>query len=115
MTRSTHTSVYLAISRAAHDEIRGKLEAAGYQHAIDGIELDMHGLALITTEPAPGQQVINILDLPDGPAEIPLGQDQMIPWEGDRMYRDGSPAPHRDQPKPEFDDWWEHPLDKGDK
>jgi hypothetical protein len=47
----TYTVVTLAISKAAYDEIRGKLEAANYHHVImDGGELDMTHIAL---EPEP--------------------------------------------------------------
>ena len=45
--RSTHTYVTLPVSAAAHKEIKQKLLAAGYDHAIDGDEINMHGLALI--------------------------------------------------------------------
>lgn len=45
--RSTHTYVVLEISQDAYDEIRAKLESAGYQHAfMDGGEIDMHGIAV---------------------------------------------------------------------
>lgn len=45
--RSTHTYAVLEISNAAYDEIRAKLEAAGYQHAfMDDGEIDMHGIAV---------------------------------------------------------------------
>lgn len=46
--RQTHTYVELEISKAAYDEIAGKLKAAGYDHVFmeDGA-IDMHGLALI--------------------------------------------------------------------
>lgn len=42
----THTYAVLDVSRAAYDEIRRKLDAAGYQHAFDGDVIDMHGIAL---------------------------------------------------------------------
>lgn len=42
----THTYAVLDISRVAYDEIRRKLEVAGYQHAFDGDIIDMHGIAL---------------------------------------------------------------------
>ena len=43
---ATYTYVELELSPAAYDEIRAKLEAAGYQHAIghDGA-IDLRGLA----------------------------------------------------------------------
>lgn len=43
----THTYVKLGLSSEAYSEIREKLEAAGYHHAIheDGV-IDMHGLAI---------------------------------------------------------------------
>lgn len=45
----TYTYVKLQLNRAAFDEIKTKLEAAGYQHAIskDGQCIDMHGLAIV--------------------------------------------------------------------
>jgi hypothetical protein len=43
---STNTYVVLDISPAAHAEIKAKLLAGGYQHAIDGDTIDMHGIAL---------------------------------------------------------------------
>lgn len=52
--RVTHTYVTLALSEAAYEEIRTKLEAAGYRHAFhDNPEapaspvIDMHGLAVV--------------------------------------------------------------------
>lgn len=52
--RVTHTYVTLALSEAAYEEIRTKLEAAGYGHAFhDNPEapassvIDMHGLAVV--------------------------------------------------------------------
>ncbi len=53
MTRSTHTYAILELSKPAYDEIRAKLDAAGYQHAFhdDGV-IDMHGIAVnIEQEP----------------------------------------------------------------
>lgn len=38
--------VILEISPEAHAEIKAKLLAAGYQHAVDGDTLDMQGIAL---------------------------------------------------------------------
>lgn len=47
----TYTYVVLKISPLAYEEIKSKLEAAGYQHAFhdegeDGIVIDMHGIAV---------------------------------------------------------------------
>lgn len=43
----THTYATLEVSAEAYDEIKRKLEDAGYQHAfIDGA-IDMHGIALV--------------------------------------------------------------------
>jgi hypothetical protein len=54
--RSTYTYALLDVSAAAYREIREKLEAAGYQHALhedDGvIVLDMHGVALRQEPPS---------------------------------------------------------------
>lgn len=48
--RSTHTYVLLEVSPPAYQEIRQKLELAGYQHAFDQdggrSVIDMHGIAL---------------------------------------------------------------------
>lgn len=45
--RQTHTYALLEVSREAYDEIKGKLQAAGYDHALhdDGL-IDMNGIAL---------------------------------------------------------------------
>lgn len=47
----SHTYAVLQISKAAFDEIRGKLKEAGYEHAFDdaaegGPVVDMHGVAV---------------------------------------------------------------------
>jgi hypothetical protein len=46
----THTHAILELSQAAYQEIRRKLEAAGYQHSFlddpEGERIDMHGIAL---------------------------------------------------------------------
>ena len=42
----TYTYAVLEVSPAARAEIKAKLSAAGYQHAIDGDTIDMHGIAL---------------------------------------------------------------------
>lgn len=43
----THTYVELELSPAAYDEIRQKLEEAGYEHAFnDEATIDMHGIAV---------------------------------------------------------------------
>jgi hypothetical protein len=47
----THTYAVLRISKATYDEIKKKLEEAGYDHAFhddgDGdVLIDMHGIAL---------------------------------------------------------------------
>ena len=48
----THTYVELELSPAAYDEIRQKLEEAGYKHAfIDEATIDMHGIAVIIERP----------------------------------------------------------------
>ena len=44
--RSTYTYVIMELSPAAHAEIKEKMLAAGYQHAIDGETIDMHGIAV---------------------------------------------------------------------
>lgn len=52
----TYTYALLEVSPEAYDEIRKKLEAAGYQHAFgaDG-EIDMHGIALTRETGSPRQ------------------------------------------------------------
>ena len=42
----TYTYAVLEVSPAAHAEIKAKLLAAGYQHAIEGDTIDMQGIAL---------------------------------------------------------------------
>lgn len=51
--RTTHTFVKLELSESAYDEIKTKLEAAGYQHAFVENDdapasplIDMHGIAV---------------------------------------------------------------------
>ena len=51
----TYTYAVLEVSPAAHAEIKAKLLAAGYQHAIKGDTIDMHGIAL-EPEPCPLNQ-----------------------------------------------------------
>lgn len=53
MVRSTHTFAELDVSPAAYDEIRGKLEEAGYQHAFIGSAIDMHGIGLVRATESP--------------------------------------------------------------
>lgn len=75
MSRSTHTYAVLEVSTGTYSEIRGKLEAAGYQHAFhetaatsvrgSGIDvatvevIDMHGIALADAGCAPLPLVIH--------------------------------------------------------
>lgn len=49
--RTTHTYVVMEISKSAFDEIKTKMEAAGYQHAFieekgEPMAIDMHGIAV---------------------------------------------------------------------
>lgn len=57
--RSTHTLATLAVSVAAHDEIRFALVTAGHDHAVlaedDGAMLDMTGIGLVPAEPSSAQ------------------------------------------------------------
>jgi hypothetical protein len=54
MTTYTHTYATMQVSRGTFEEVKAKLVAAGYEHAIhppgeeDGTLLDMHGIALTT-------------------------------------------------------------------
>lgn len=59
MLRSTRTYAILELSAGAYEEIKGKLLAAGYQHALHqdrthGLVLDMDGIA-IAEEPTEQQ------------------------------------------------------------
>jgi hypothetical protein len=47
----THTYAVLEVEPETFDEIRGKLETAGYAHAFEdgGQTIDMHGIALRAT------------------------------------------------------------------
>lgn len=56
MNRPTHTYVRLGLSKLAYDEIKKKLEEAGYQHCFiqrlgkndpENPDIDMHGLAVV--------------------------------------------------------------------
>jgi len=51
-TYNTYTFALMQVSKATYDEIKQKLEEAGYGHAIqeDGA-LDMHGIGLTTKDP----------------------------------------------------------------
>ncbi len=53
-TTSTHTFALLEVTPAAFEEVRGKLEDAGYTHAFHRIDdraaVDMHGIALTSRE-----------------------------------------------------------------
>ena len=59
----SYTYAILEVSQAAYDEIRQKLEQAGYQHAFhresDGEVVDMHGIALRITDRVPNQGAPN--------------------------------------------------------
>ena len=61
--RTTHTLAEMALSPVAYDEVRRKLEAAGYQDAIleEGL-LDMQGIALTRDE-----QLMSVLASDVGP------------------------------------------------
>jgi len=59
--RQTHTSVTLEISRETHDEIAGKLLAAGYDHAVYASgEVDMHGIVLVPVASKEGPRSPNL-------------------------------------------------------
>lgn len=52
---TTHTYAILKVSRASFDEIKAKLEAAGYQDQFieensEPLAIDMHGIALQSAE-----------------------------------------------------------------
>lgn len=75
MPTQTHTYATLEVSPAAHAEILGKLQAAGYQdqiHEEDGqVLIDMHGIALVTSKkkkPSKKQCAVNkFVRKPKGP------------------------------------------------
>lgn len=52
MTRSTYTYATLEVSNMAFKEIIDKLRVAGYENQFvernNGVEIDMHGIALVT-------------------------------------------------------------------
>ena len=82
--RSTHTYAELEVSELVYDEIRRKLEAAGYDHALQDGTIDMHGIGLVKmsrerdtsqVEPLPGEvlsvtQAREKLDI--GPVDLEL-------------------------------------------
>jgi hypothetical protein len=45
-----HTYAIVEVSKEVYKEIRGKLEEAGYGHAVEDGIMDMHGLALKVAE-----------------------------------------------------------------
>jgi hypothetical protein len=47
----THTYALLEVSPGAFAEIRDKLTAAGYGHAANVVEIDMHGIGLVAEQP----------------------------------------------------------------
>jgi len=47
---ATRTYALMSVPRAMFDLVRGKLQEAGYDHAIDDDSLDMHGIALVVEE-----------------------------------------------------------------
>lgn len=66
---ATHTYAELELSQAAYDEIKTKLLAAGYGHALmDGGTINMHGIG-VTREPAEPR------DDPTCTHGVPLHQD----------------------------------------
>lgn len=67
--RSTHTYVILELSPAAHAEIMQKMRMAGYQHAIEGGTIDMHGIAVETEMPPNGHTRVTSA-LRDAPPEL---------------------------------------------
>jgi hypothetical protein len=75
MIRSTHTYAILEISTPAFEEIRLKLEAAGYQeqfHENDGrLVIDMHGIGIAGPSSAGIPNVLNQRIATLGPAGEP--------------------------------------------
>ena len=65
----TYTYAVLEVSPAAHAEIKAKLLAAGYQHAIDGDTIDMHGIALEPEVAAAGHPLAPLGVQPFDPRE----------------------------------------------
>lgn len=56
--RTTHSFAIMEVSQSAYDEIKAKLEEAGYDHAVweegdDGTLLAMNGIALALERPKP--------------------------------------------------------------
>jgi hypothetical protein len=78
--RQTHTFVVLEISQAAFDEIKAKLEAAGYQHAFnedeDGLKIDMQGIAVAAEKPPVKVQDMSpcVCDRPQSVESSPIDQ-----------------------------------------
>lgn len=53
MSRTTHTYAVLEVTPMAYVEIRRALQKAGYDHAFNGDEIDMHGIGLRATGDGP--------------------------------------------------------------
>jgi hypothetical protein len=60
MIRPTHTFATLGLSNGAFNEIKSKLEAAGYGHAFiqqdDELVIDMHGIGVKKESSEPDEQ-----------------------------------------------------------
>jgi hypothetical protein len=63
----THTYVTLEVSAAAFNEIKSKLEQAGYDHTfMDDGGIDMHGIALTKAAAGPGTSTVTINEAAHG-------------------------------------------------
>jgi hypothetical protein len=63
--RQTHTFAELDVSPSAYDEIRAKLEEAGYEHAFIGSVIDMHGIGLVRPDTQPEGESMARIELGD--------------------------------------------------
>ncbi len=79
----THTYATLEVSPAVFDEVKDKLTAAGYGHAMsdtgDGTVIDMHGIGLLRAKPTQGRGANTPLSvsISDGVLSICVGVDRL--------------------------------------
>lgn len=92
--RSTHTFAEMAVPKHVYDDIKGRLENAGYHHAImdhrDDNALDMHGIGLIVDPDAPAApelatflnmlKIMRSIDRGDLIAADILAEDDLSGW-----------------------------------
>lgn len=77
---TTHTYAVMEVLSPTYEEVRTKLLAAGYKHAVDDdqMHLDMHGIALTPAETAPPERGSTVAEL----------QEYIKQWSKDKGWFD---------------------------